>query len=136
MSVEAVLARLIDIYMVTFHPNQELFSVNAIDQDYALSQLPETGVYGKQSLNDRAAEYYSHLQIAKESWQALSDVEPYMLAVEHLCAAENFEKAAETLGRINPNFVAVRGNPQALAELYERVDFAAAASTDTATASE
>jgi tetratricopeptide (TPR) repeat protein len=118
MSVEAMLVRLIDIYMVTFHATQELFSLDAIDQDYALSQLSASD---RQALDERAADYYSRLQIPKESWQSLSDVEPYMLAVEHLCAAQQWERAAETLGRVNPNFVAVRGNPQALADLYERL---------------
>jgi tetratricopeptide (TPR) repeat protein len=121
LNVDAVLGRLIDIYMVTFHSTLNLLSVDAIDQEYALSQLPERGDYSRQSLNRRAAEYYARVQIPKESWRTLADVEPYLGAVQHLCAAQDFDGAADVLSRMNPNFVAVRGNPQALAALYERV---------------
>jgi tetratricopeptide (TPR) repeat protein len=121
LNVDAVLGRLIDIYMVTFHSTGNVLSIDAIDQEYALSQLPERGDHSRQSLNRRAAEYYARVQKPKESWQKLSDVEPYLSAVRHLCAAEDLEGAAEVLSRMNPNFVAVRGNPEALAAMYERV---------------
>src|SRR5439155_24978134 len=113
--------RLIDIYMVTLHSAEGLLSLDAIDQDYALSQLPDTGDHSRKSLHTRAAEYYSRLQIPKESWRTLSDVEPYVMQVEHQYAAEDFEGAVETLSRVNPNFVALRGNPRTLAGLYERL---------------
>jgi tetratricopeptide (TPR) repeat protein len=121
LNVDAVLGRLIDIYLVTFHSTLNLLSVDAIDQEYALSQLPERGDYSRESLNRRAAEYYARVQIPKENWRTLSDVEPFLCAVQHLLAAQDFDGAAEVLSRMNPNFVAVRGNPQALAVLYERV---------------
>jgi len=121
VNVDALLGRLIDIYMVTFQSADGLLSVDAIDQDYALSQLPDTGDLSRKSLHKRAAEYYSRLQIPNESWRTLADVEPYVMEVEHRCAADDFEGAAATLSRVNPNFVALRGNPQALAGLYERV---------------
>ena len=56
LNVDAVLGRLIDIYLVTFHSTLNLLSVDAIDQEYALSQLPERGDYSRESLNRRAAE--------------------------------------------------------------------------------
>lgn len=121
VNVDALVGRLIDIYMVTFQPTAGLLSLDAIDQDYALNQLPQVGEHSRQSLNLRAADYYERLQSPSESWRTLSDVEPYMLEAEHRCAGLQYQGAARTLGRINATFVATRGNPQALASLYERV---------------
>ena len=56
VNVDALLGRLIDIYMVTFQSADGLLSVDAIDQDYALSQLPDTGDLSRKSLHKRAAD--------------------------------------------------------------------------------
>lgn len=121
LNVDGLLARLTDIYMTTYNPLTSRFSLDAIDQDYALLQLPRQGEYSRSALERRAAEYYARLQTPRELWRTMADVEPYLLEVQHREQAEDFEGAAQALSRIDAGFVVNRGNPEALAAQYARL---------------
>ena len=122
LNAEAVVARLMDIYMVTVDPSATLLSVNPIDQDYALGDLPPSGDYSRPALHLRAAMYYTRLQTPPDTWRTIQDVEPFVREFDHRFQAGDFDGAARALTGVDMLFVSPRANLQTFESRLRQLD--------------
>ncbi len=121
LSVDAILRRLIDVHMVTLDRPSRTVALNPIDQDYVFHRLPEEGEYSRNTLDNRAADYYAQLRVPKDRWQSAVDLGPYLLEFEHRFRAGQYEAAAVALNAIDVEFAAWRTHTRSLQSMHQRL---------------
>jgi tetratricopeptide (TPR) repeat protein len=122
LSVDAILRRLIDVHTVTLDRQSRTVALNPIDQDYVYRRLAVDGEYGRNALDNRAADYYAQLRIPKDRWQSAVDLGPYLLEFDHRFRAGQYEAAAEVLDLIDVEFAAWRTYTRRLQAMHQSLE--------------
>jgi tetratricopeptide (TPR) repeat protein len=105
LDVPGVVQRLTRTNIVSVDRAAKTVALHPIDQDYAYSQLPKEEIEilarSRKALEQRAADYYAHLQVLPESWHAIDDLEPQLLQFRHLVNAHAYDQAALLMNEID-----------------------------------
>lgn len=80
------------------------WALHPIDQDYAYARCPETGRYSRQTLHQRAAEWYASIRTPREQWNTPGALEPLLREFDHRVKAGLFDDAAAVLVEFDDEF--------------------------------
>ena len=122
IDVTAVLERLLSIYMSKASDDRETVWLDAIDQEYAYSELPEQGDYSRTTLERLAADYYKARRTPRENWRTIEDVRPQLREFEHRVKADDYEEAARALSDIDVDFLIWHGHAQRALDLHNKLE--------------
>ncbi len=77
------------------------WTLQPIDQDFAYARCPATGRYSRQTLHQRAAEWYASVRSPRELWTTPEGVEPLMREFDHRLKAGLFDDAGAVLAELD-----------------------------------
>lgn len=80
------------------------WALHPIDQDFAYARCPGTGRYSRQTLHQRAAEWYKSVRTPRETWRTLEGLEPLLREFEHRVKAGLYDDAAAVLAEFDDEF--------------------------------
>jgi tetratricopeptide (TPR) repeat protein len=83
---------------------KKTWSLQPIDQDFAYAHCPETGRYSRQTLHQRAAEWYASVRTPRESWNTLEGLEPLLREFDHRVKAGLYDDAGAVLAEFDEVF--------------------------------
>lgn len=107
LDVDATLARLARGYFVTLNRKTNEYVLHPLDQEYSYSLIPRDPrkLYNLNALELRAANYFTLLQTPPQTWFTIADLEPQLLAFQHLCKAHEFDAAARLIDTIDSKYL-------------------------------
>lgn len=123
-----VLGRLVNMQFIRREAGR--YYLHQIDQDYALSRIPEGEPIDRESasppfshftLQHRAAEWFKLARKPREHWKTLDDLSAQLAEFELRYAGEDFNTAADVLLEIDFDYLRLWGHYQLSANLYERL---------------
>ncbi len=93
LPVEAILNRLRVNHVASC--DRGLFAMHPLDCEYAYSRIPQDGsAHCKHSLHQQAAEFYLSLPVpAPHDRTSIEDIQPQLMALDHLLSADEAESA-------------------------------------------
>ncbi len=116
-----ILTRLIQIHTVNINRKNKTVALHPIDCDYIYSQLPKDGVYTREILERRAADYYTQMRTDAKYWETVDDLQPQLKEFEHRVKAGDYDEAALLLNEIDENYLEVWGYNQRLVNMRQQL---------------
>jgi tetratricopeptide (TPR) repeat protein len=102
LDVRATLSRLVQRAYVTFDRATRHYSLHPLDANYLYWGPTPTE---RTALHARAADYYHQLQLPREQWHSLPDLEPGLREIEHRQKAGQYEAAARLIGTFDLDYL-------------------------------
>ncbi|MET9886432.1 tetratricopeptide repeat-containing serine protease family protein [Streptomyces sp. NPDC006430] len=100
LDVVSALSQLLRMRMLSVDRASRSYALHPMDTDLAYGALPEEGVLGRRSLEQRAADWYAHVAPPRADWRGLDDVQAYRREFDHRVRAGDVDGAALVLGTI------------------------------------
>jgi tetratricopeptide (TPR) repeat protein len=122
LDVRHSLRELANSYFARANRTTQEYSLHPLDCDYARGWLPEDaeqGIYGRQSLELRAADFYSGLRKPENEWNSIEDLSPQLFEFEHRVRAKDYEGACRLLRSIESDYLSLWGHNSQLVELHK-----------------
>jgi tetratricopeptide (TPR) repeat protein len=104
LDLPAIFDRLSSGQIVRANRGQNTWSLQPMDQDFAYARCPETGRYSRQTLHQRAAEWYARIRPPRDMWTTLEGLEPLLREFEHRVKAGLYDDAAAVLVEFDDEF--------------------------------
>jgi len=123
-----VLNRLVNMHFV--RKEQGRYYLHPIDQAYALGQLPDGAAseerepgepLTRMGLRHRGAEFFRQTRRPRSDWKRLSNLEPQLAEFDLLCAAQEYDAAADVLDEIDFDYLLLWGHARLILSLRERL---------------
>jgi tetratricopeptide (TPR) repeat protein len=120
-----ILSRLVRRQLIRF--NDGLYYLHPVDRDYARGQLPPgspgdaPAAFTLTGLQARAADYYTQIRTARESWRTVEDLRPQLAEFVLRCDSGDYDTAAAVLADIDFDYLLVWGHYRTLIDLHRRI---------------
>lgn len=108
LDVDEIINSLVRNHAVYY--DQDKFFLHPLDAQYAYRQIPEgEGLYTKQSLHCKAAEFYHQMRKPISEWKSIEDLEPQLKEFHHLVKGGRYDQACAIINEIDRDYLSLWG---------------------------